>query len=264
MTAAIRRRRALLGKPVLPQNIGLLLRRSPDRNLLQRFLAEQGHKAVATECEDEVSQWTGISLLLVDELSALRCEGVLQDLKRRRHLLPVLLVARGFSQGAVRFLSMGTVDDILRMPVSKSELASRLGVLCRLVNQSRSALNKFERLFEDASWGVAVVEPVDLRIEAANTAFARMLRETPESLSGRQLRSLVPDPAHDSWDEQLLTLRRRGAHTFESELLSGERVLPVDVDATVRDLGTRLPECQWFSPTTRLLWLRGVNHLQDE
>lgn len=216
------------------QQIGLVLKPGANRKLLDEFLREQGHQTLIPDPAGQLAHWPGLDLLFVDEISARQFEESLLELKRRRHLLPVLMVTRDYTRAAANCLSQGTVDDVLRMPISKQELASRLEVLFRLRDQSRFALHKYERLFEDAAWGVTVIHPQTLHIQAANQAFAQMLGYAPEELVSRSWRSLVPPGAESVLEEHLRRLWRNGSHLFEIDHQHQDgRALPVEVDATV-------------------------------
>lgn len=214
------------------QSIALLLNAGSNRKMLHQFLEGLGHEVVISNRVEDLYGRAEPDLVIIDEPLAFRCQDSLGELKRRRHLLPVLLVARQPSPGAVTCLRQGYVDDILYMPTSKPELTSRVNVLLRLSSQSRTALRKFERLFEDASWGIAVVHPQELTIEASNQAFARMLGIDP---ARKDFRGLVEPQALGQLDRDLTRLRQRHSLIFQSEFLSsrGEGSFPVEIDATV-------------------------------
>ncbi|MBX3172287.1 MAG: response regulator [Candidatus Eremiobacteraeota bacterium] len=204
--------------------------------MLHQFLEELGHEVMLSNQTEDLDGLEDQDLIILDESMALRCKDSLGKLKGRRHLLPVLLVTRHSSPGAVACLRQGFIDDILYMPTSKPELTSRLNVLLRLSTQSRTALQKFERLFEDASWGIAILHPEEFYIEAANQAFARMLEVSSVDLTRRDFRSLVAPGALAQLDRDLSRLRQKHSFIFQTELRK-DRAFPVEIDATVyRDI----------------------------
>lgn len=202
--------------------------------MLHQFLEDLGHKVTLSNRVEELYSLEEQDLVIMDESFALRCKDSLGELKRRRHLLPVLLVARQTSPAAVACLRQGFIDDILYMPTSKPELASRVNVFLRLSSQSRSALQKFERLFEDASWGVAILHPEAFIIEASNQAFARMHSLSSADLARRDFRLLVEPGSLAQLDRDLSRLRQRQSLIFQTYFLSsqGDRSFPVEIDAT--------------------------------
>jgi len=82
-----------------------------------------------------------------------------------------------------------------------------------------AALGRWLRVFYRSSWGAAVVDGTDHRIDAVNPAFARLHGFTePEQLTGRLFSDLIP-PEH--WAEMLAWPGAGGAEppqeTYESE-----------------------------------------------
>lgn len=217
------------------QMISVLLSPGSNRKMLCQFLEELGLEVVLSSQVEDLYCLEDQNLLIIDESAALRCKDALSELKRRRLLLPVLLVARHSSTAAVACLRQGFVDDILYMPTSKPELTSRLNVLLRLSSQSRTAVQKFERLFEDASWGIAILHPEEFGVEASNQAFARMLGVTANKMAGRDFRSLVRPESLAQLNRDLTRLRQRHSLIFQTEFLHapGGRAFPVEIDATV-------------------------------
>lgn len=214
--------------------VGLVLKAGSDRRLLELFLKEQGYGVVVGETEDVLRTWKNLGLILVDIWGLERTAQAIRDLKFGRYLLPVILVARSDARGIGRYLEQGLCDDVLRMPVSKPELASRLRVLLRLSQRSRQNLLKFETLFEDASWGVAVMDPQSLEIQAVNSAFAQMHGLSQEELLHRPFAELATPSAKEVCSKHLKTLLREGSHTFETEHSHRlGRPVQVEIDATL-------------------------------
>src|SRR5690606_41169816 len=70
---------------------------------------------------------------------------------------------------------------------------------------------KWAHTFETASWGAAILDPVDWRIESANAAFARMHGEdAPGELVGRLITDfLEPDVVEGVMEVGRATCRER-------------------------------------------------------
>lgn len=174
--------------------IGLLLGRRGNRQLLRDFLEQQGHRCLVISSPQQFQDWGDLHLLLIDELQARRANSQLQQLKSQPNLVPILLLLDAQSSSGPGWLRQGLVDDLIRLPVAKVDLASRLRMALRLSAQSRVAQLKLERLVRDASWGVAVLEPKSFRIQTVNAAFAAMHGYTASEMSGMPLRSLQCQP----------------------------------------------------------------------
>ncbi|HLS48333.1 MAG TPA: PAS domain-containing protein, partial [Gemmatimonadales bacterium] len=85
----------------------------------------------------------------------------------------------------VRRIALGLDQAGMRAAVRRVEGSSRLD----------ETMAKWAHTFETASWGAAILDPVDWRIESANAAFARMHGEdAPGELVGRLITDfLEPD-----------------------------------------------------------------------
>ena len=179
------------GSPSVPalekSRVGLIVSRRGNRRLLTEFVEQQGH-----QCTHALSDQ--IELLMIDEFQARHAIAQLTQLKVQANIVPILLLLNAQSSAGPAWLRQGLVDDLVRVPIAKTDLAARLHLALRLSNQSRLANLKLERLVKDARWGVVVLEPETLRIQAANQAFAEMHGYRPEEMLGMPLRSLQCAP----------------------------------------------------------------------
>lgn len=174
--------------------IGLLVSKLGNRRVLARFLEQQGHDCYPIKDYQEFLDWDKLHLLVIDEAHAHRAALQLKQLKERANLVPILLLIGMQSSGGQGWLRQGLVDDLIRLPIAKVDLASRLHLALRLSLQSRVANLKLERLVKDASWGVVVLDPESLRIQVANQAFATMHGYRVEEMTGMRLGSLQSQP----------------------------------------------------------------------
>ena len=174
--------------------IGLMVSKLGNRRLLRDFLEQQGHLCLEIHPAGEFSHWDELQLLLIDEARARRASRQLKQLKERANLVPILLLLGNHSPAGTGWSRQGLIDDVIRLPIAKIDLASRLHLALRLSVQSRVANLKLERLVKDASWGVVVLEPENLRIQVANQAFASMHGYRPEELTGMPLAELQSQP----------------------------------------------------------------------
>ena len=82
------------------------------------------------------------------------------------------------------------LDEVrMRAAVERNEEGSRLD----------DAMKKWAHTFETASWGAAILDPIDWRIESANAAFARMHGiDSPDELVGRLVSDFIaPESAEE-------------------------------------------------------------------
>lgn len=198
--------------------IGLAVSKSGNRRLLQEFLELQGHHCFLIPTLREFPHWDQLHLLLIDEEHARRASAYLEQLKARASLVPILLLLGAQSASAPSWFRQGLVDDLIRLPIAKVDLAARLRLALRLSLQSRLANLKLERLVKDASWGVVVLDPESLRIQVANEAFAAMHGYRIAELTGMPMATLQSQPqalsagAFECWH------RRRDGSTFPLEM----------------------------------------------
>lgn len=203
----------------MSHQVGLLLRAGVDRTLLQQYLAEQGMQ-VHVQAQPDLPGWDDFSLVIVDQHCAMHHRQDLSQLKQRGKLVPILLVLPAKVTLPESWLQNGIIDDVLRMPVSKVELKARLQVLLRLGEQSRAVGLKYERLFLDASWGVAVFDPQTLKLQAVNSAYASLHGHGEAELLGMSLDQLVMPHAQGALREKLAELSTRNCVNLETDMLA--------------------------------------------
>lgn len=117
--------------------IGLFLNSSADRRLLIDFLQESGYRVRAgVPAQVMLADWTEISLIIAGERAAQHFSKELLRLKHQSggFFLPVLIALSQHSESAP-WIQAG-FDDVLRMPVRKTELLTRLQVYLYLREQS--------------------------------------------------------------------------------------------------------------------------------
>ena len=188
-----------------------MVSRRGNRRLLTEFVEQQGHL-----CTHLLSDQ--IELLLIDELQARQAIPQLTQLKVQANIVPILLLVHSQSTAGPAWLRHGLVDDLVRMPIAKTELASRLHLALRLSTQSRLANLKLERLVKDARWGVVVLEPQTLRIQAANQAFAQMHGYRPQEMTGMTLAALQCGPPQISLGSFECCHKRQDGTCFPLEM----------------------------------------------
>ncbi|MGE5927166.1 MAG: ATP-binding protein [Gemmatimonadota bacterium] len=128
------------------------------------------------------------------------------------------LTLRGRSLGALAFIRIGespgyTAADFAAGVLMARRTAIALGDarLRESVQRASSryhvseAIEKWSHTFETASWGAAIIDPVDWRIESANAAFARMHGvEAPEDLIGRLVSEFLAPESADAVMRELV------------------------------------------------------------
>lgn len=125
--------------------IGLLVESPGDRRLLTEFLVQVGYRIQICSEEEIASGTLALSLIISDEVHARRFGKVLLALRdqRRPIYLPILIIAK--TGAPVSGWLRAGFDDVLRTPLSKDELASRLKSLIQLRKYSEDALRDSER-----------------------------------------------------------------------------------------------------------------------
>lgn len=152
--------------------IGLLLTNPADRRLVIGFLDQSGYRVRAgAPSETSLADWGEMSLIIADEPAARYYRHDLLALKQQTggSFLPVLITLPETSE-SVPWLRAG-FDDVLRVPVRKAELASRLQVYLQLRKQSEA---QYREIFEHAPMGIYRATP-EGRILMMNPAMLQML-----------------------------------------------------------------------------------------
>ena len=108
--------------------------------------------------------------------------------------------------------------------------------------QADVELRKWQDVFRDASWGVAVSSPDGLLLDQVNPAFAEMHGETPAELRGRPILDLFAPDSREDAAQQIRIATECGRHSYESwHLRSDGSRFPVSIDAVaVRDEAGKL------------------------
>ncbi|HEU4829178.1 MAG TPA: ATP-binding protein [Gemmatimonadales bacterium] len=174
------------------------------------------------------------------------------------------LSARGESRGALALARMGDSPPYTGADFAAGILLARRTALALDQAQMRAAvqrteegirldeaMEKWAHTFETASWGAAILDPIDWRIESANAAFARMHGiDSTDDLVGRLVSDFI---APESAEEVMRTLVSApdAPHTLEA--------------MHVRHDGTRFPVLQNLTvvrSSTGEVTYRAI-HLQD-
>jgi PAS domain S-box-containing protein len=74
---------------------------------------------------------------------------------------------------------------------------------------------QWDLLFQNAGWGIALVNPADDTLRAVNPAFARMHGYGPDDLVGRPLADVAAPDARAALAENLRAADRDGHHVYE-------------------------------------------------
>lgn len=130
--------------------IGLLFANRLDRELIAEFLQSSGYRIhAASFSKENMDEWRRASLIIADESAARSVGELLLTLKRQSNtaLLPVL-VALPQKAEAVAWLRAG-FDDVLRLPVAKGELVTRLRTFLRLREHSLEQRRADQALLEE-------------------------------------------------------------------------------------------------------------------
>lgn len=198
------------------RTIGLIFSNPADRQLLVEFLTERGYGVRASApAQADPAGWDGVDLVLADGPGAQRWKEDLLALKARSPavFLP-LLVALPHGTEAGPWLQAG-FDDVLRMPITRAELAARLEMFLRLREQSEELARRGEAMFralvEQSLVGVYLI--LEGRFAYVNDALAQMFGYQPEEIIGH----LGPlDLTHPDDHRQVLENIRRVSSEAES------------------------------------------------
>jgi PAS domain S-box-containing protein len=82
--------------------------------------------------------------------------------------------------------------------------------------RAEAALRRWEHIFQQAGWAVAVEDPDDSTLEAVNPAFAAMHGYTLEELAGRPLADMLAPEARGELPRHVRAAHERGDHVYES------------------------------------------------
>jgi PAS domain S-box-containing protein len=152
--------------------ISLLITNPADRKLIKDFLEASGYQIfISSLHKDRVEYQKGTSLIIADQSAARWYGQKLIALKWQAgiNFLPLLiLLPRQADSNA--WLSAG-FDDVLRVPLTKSELKARVGVFLRLMEASGE---NYSEVFENALIGMYRITASG-ELLLANQAMVNML-----------------------------------------------------------------------------------------
>lgn len=153
---------------------GVLFSGKIDRLFLKDLLQQEGFQVKAPEPEEfKAANWVDVNLIIVDSFLARRFEPELRDLKQRALLrfsfLPILVVVSNSESVSEGLFS--SFDDVLRLPIDKTLLASRIRLWWRLPEKIPG---HFRELVERSHIGFYRTTP-DGRILYVNPAIVKML-----------------------------------------------------------------------------------------
>ncbi|RME80037.1 MAG: PAS domain S-box protein [Caldilineae bacterium] len=195
--------------------VGVLFSGRADRLLMAQFVEALGWCPLAPEpAEQDPAAWKDVDIVVCDEACAGRWRAELMALKQDSEAayLPVLVALAGGRQ-AGPWLQAG-FDDVLRLPVSRAELAARLGVFLRARDQALALARRGETMYralvEQSLVGVYLFD--DSGFLYVNDALAEIFGYRPEEMIGRLHPTDVTHP--ESYD----TVRE-----YTRQRLSGER-----------------------------------------
>lgn len=200
----------------------MLLSNAADRRLLSDFLQALGH-AVVAGMPAELPRQDGrvVSLLITDAASARQCPTLLATLRAQRpEIFVPVLIALPPTEPSAGWLQAG-FDDVLRLPIAKSELAARVEAFLRLHDHSaeeyrqRAELaaseERFRSIFERTAVGMAVADPTG-RLLQVNPALCQFLGYSADELKSGTLGAIThPDDRVEA--ERLFAESRAGLCT---------------------------------------------------
>ena len=188
--------------------IGILFANRLDRELVGEFLRSSGYGVHAAPFSKEnMDEWGRVSLVIADESAARSVGKLLLELKRRSSKAPLpVLVALPQKAEAVAWLQAG-FDDVLRLPLTKVELVTRLRVFLRLREHSVELHRADHALLEE------VLRQMPAAVVIAEAPSGRLV------LGNRQVEEVWGRPLQPSWGEYGVW---RGFHA-DGRPLSAER-----------------------------------------
>lgn len=99
--------------------------------------------------------------------------------------------------------------------------------------RSMQALQRWEDIFKNAEWGVAVSSADGVTVELLNPAFARMHGIKSEDLAGQPFDSVIAPERRSIFQVHMQIASKLGHHVFESlHLRKDGRIFPALVDVT--------------------------------
>lgn len=150
--------------------IGLLFANLVDRRLLAQYLQELGYGVRELDVFSK-DEWMSVSIIMVDEVYALKFSDDLLMIKQKSEplFLPLVICILPNSD-STHWLKFG-FDEVLQVPLLKAELASKLKALIRLRVQTET---QFNLIYENIHIGIYKMSD-SLQIIQANPAFLKIL-----------------------------------------------------------------------------------------
>ena len=129
----------------------------------------------------------------------------------------------------VIFAAAGLTISLLAIPRDRARAA-----LQEAGKRSAEALRRWEYIFENAGWGIVVIDAGGLSMRNVNPAYARMHGYTPEELSGRPLVDTLAPEARTRLEKNMGIADGNGHYVYESlHLRKDGTTFPALIDFTV-------------------------------
>lgn len=182
-------------RPTELATLGLLIANAVDRRLLRSFLEQSGHAVILLPRLNNMDpDPSRLDLVITDDSWAARARETLFAWKEQaRPLYLPVIVLLGPASASSTLLGAG-FDDVLRQPVGKQELITRIHAFVRLRRASEQAEAdhdaRFRATLDRAPIGVAHCTP-DGRFIRVNRRLCEILQLSEESLVRRGLRHIA-------------------------------------------------------------------------
>ncbi|MBM3776125.1 MAG: PAS domain S-box protein, partial [Acidobacteria bacterium] len=133
------------------------------------------------------------------------------------------------------FVGIGTSISLLSGAMYRAKSRARQELARRVAAEEseRQQRSQQEQVFEQAGFGIAIVDPEAKRLLFVNPAFARMHGYTPEELAGRSPAETLAPEALEKLPQRVEETHREGHGAFESAHLRKDgSAFPVMVHVT--------------------------------
>lgn len=202
-----------------PARISPLISGSGDRKLLSEWIDQQPeYETVQMDSESTALTTANFDLCILDQAALQTYVDELRDRKEATAptLIPYLLLYPEQNPSIIETdrgeladsVLRETVDEIVSLPLKKSELAWRVEALLRLRSQSlqlnaeTSQLRRFKRAADAAGHAIYITDSAGT-IEYVNTAFERITGYSAEEAIGENPRVLKSGEMPESYYEEL-------------------------------------------------------------
>ncbi len=167
----------------------LYLANETDAQLISDLLCSHGHNVLRiTVPEHEIKNEIQCDLIIVDKFTGqLACEKLSVCKNKSNIFLPILILLDS-NEPADPWLQK-CFDDVIRIPISKTELLVRINVFLRLRNQSKEAIKQSEEIYKaifEATGTATLIVDENTDILMANAQCYDVLGYKPEELMGRK------------------------------------------------------------------------------